>query len=728
MIQSQSLREMDKRFITEVEEGGIRYILNEKEKTAGIKRNISSFGNILLPRSINYDSKDYLVTEILEGSFKKTNNIISVNFPKDSELRIIGKEAFSESSIVYIFIPPQVTQICEGAFSFCERLETIEIPSNSELRIIGPQAFSYTLIKCIFFPKNLEKLENGWCYGASNLTTVKIMPNNEHFMFINDQYMLSKSSPKSDKYDVLAFARRDIERAVIPSFIKKIGSYSFHCCKKLEKIEMPENCELEIIGDHSFSFTSIESIKIPPHVKRITWKTFHSCQNLKKIEIPENSELEVIERFAFFSSSIESICFPVHLTEIEERAFNFCKKLRKVEFPENSELKIIGSFAFFGTSLQYLSIPSSMVDFKEGWCCETPKLTDINIFQNGNQNIMLYENTFILGKSSLKSDTFDVLIFARRDIVNAVIPPFIKEIGPYAFNLCEQLESVEIPSDSCLQKIDKEAFSRSSIECLSFPSNVVELKDGWCCQSSSLFNINIYLKEDQNFVYFDDKFILGKSDQKSDIFDVLVFARRDIEVAIIPSFIKIIGSYAFNECEVLESVIIPDDSELQRIGKYAFSKSPIESISIPPHLTQICESAFLECQQLRHVNIPTDSELTIIENQAFKLTNIHSFTFPYHLTKIDIHAFYMCSNLELIDIPENSQLQVISKETFACTAISSFYIPPLVTMIDENAFNNCEYLQIIEIDENSELRSIDKNLFNEELIVMIPDKLKNIFY
>ena len=70
-----------------------------------------------------------------------------------------------------------------------------------------------------------------------------------------------------------------------------------------------------------------------------------------------------------------------------------------------------------------------------------------------------------------------------------------------------------------------------------------------------------------------DNFILGKLSVDKQDYDVLIFAERDIKNATIPSFIKIIGPYAFNFCTNLEKVEISNDSELEIIEKYAFSKS-----------------------------------------------------------------------------------------------------------------------------------------------------------
>ena len=89
-------------------------------------------------------------------------------------------------------------------------------------------------------------------------------------------------------------------------------------------------------------------------------------------------------------------------------------------------MKTIGKFAFINSAINTLIIPSCVSEFKEGWCKGTNKLIIILIMPSDEENIFYYDNKFIIGKSDPKSDVFDVLIFARRDIKEALIPSFIK--------------------------------------------------------------------------------------------------------------------------------------------------------------------------------------------------------------------------------------------------------------------------------------------------------------
>lgn len=64
----------------------------------------------------------------------------------------------------------------------------------------------------------------------------------------------------------------------------------------------------------------------------------------------------------------------------------------------------------------------------------------------------------------------------------------------------------------------------------------------------------------KNFLNYNGDYILSKSDTESDIFDVLIFARRDIVTAKIPSSVKVIACGSFYDCAKLYNVVFNEDS------------------------------------------------------------------------------------------------------------------------------------------------------------------------
>ena len=242
---------------------------------------------------------------------------------------------------------------------------------------------------------------------------------------------------------------------------------------------------------------------------------------------------------------------------------------------------------------------------------------------------------------------------------------------------CRSLLEVEFSTDSELQVIEKGVFDGTPIECLTIPSNVVKIKADICPYATKLNKIKVS-RDNRFYISIDDKFILGKSNQENEVFNVLVFAVKTIKTAIIPNFVEYIGPFAFNQCE-----------------------------------------------KLRKIEFSENSKLYAIKEEAFNNSSIKSFIAPSNLNIIDTNAFFLCKTLTLFDIPNYSKLRIIEKKAFAFTNIACFFIPSSVTFIGPNAFLDCVNLQIIELDENSKLQSFNDEIFSQNMntLLMIPFKL-----
>ena len=96
-----------------------------------------------------------------------------------------------------------------------------------------------------------------------------------------------------------------------------------------------------------------------------------------------------------------------------------------------------------------------------------------------------------------------------------------------------------------------------------------ELKKRWRNDTKNLTKI-IISPSNNKFIFKDGKYLLSKSDEYKDEFDIFLFARRDINKISIPSNIKIISSGSFDNCQNLTKVEIPAVSKLQTIEEFAF--------------------------------------------------------------------------------------------------------------------------------------------------------------
>ena len=191
-----------------------------------------------------------------------------------------------------------------------------------------------------------------------------------------------------------------------------------------------------------------------------------------------------------------------------------------------------------------------------------------------------------------------------------------------------------------------------------------------------------------------------------------------------------IGDYAFEWCDGLTSVVIPDS--VTSIGDYAFSEcTGLTSVVIPDSVTSIGDAAFSGCRSLESITvdknngvyhsngnclietasktliagcknsvIPDDGSVTSIGDYAFsECTGLTSVVIPGSVTSIGDYAFYCCSSLTSVVIP--SSVTSIGYCAFYGCDLTSVFIPGSVTSIGFGAFSACDNLKSITVAENN---------------------------
>ena len=184
-----------------------------------------------------------------------------------------------------------------------------------------------------------------------------------------------------------------------------------------------------------------------------------------------------------------------------------------------------------------------------------------------------------------------------------------------------------------------------------------------------------------------------------------------------------IGSYAFNNCYSLASIVIPDG--VPWIGKSAFSTCySLASIVIPDSVTTIGDYVFLNCYSLASIVIPDGA---IIGSHAFEnCSSLASIVIPDSVTSIGSHAFYNCYSLASIVIPDSVTI-IGSYAFYNCYSLASIVIPDSVTIIGSYAFYNCYSLVSIVIPDG--VTSIGSGAFQycySLTSIVIPDGVTSI--
>ena len=192
-----------------------------------------------------------------------------------------------------------------------------------------------------------------------------------------------------------------------------------------------------------------------------------------------------------------------------------------------------------------------------------------------------------------------------------------------------------------------------------------------------------------------------------------------------------IGNYAFQACEMLESVTIPNT--VKKVGIYAFAAcTKLLNISFPESLEDVMGGALYECAWYdnqpdgliyvgnllyRYKGVAPAETIEVREGTKAILdfafcqqSNIQSVVLPNSVTSVHVQAFANCPNLETIVLPNS--LSVIEDETFSnCTKLSSINLPQNVSIIGANAFRACSSL--LHIEWPQQLTNIGASAFYE---------------
>ena len=391
-----------------------------------------------------------------------------------------------------------------------------------------------------------------------------------------------------------------------------------------------------------------------------------------------------VEASAFLNNTaITSVVLPDGITSIGENAFNGCESLTSVTFGKNSQLSSIGPGAFnYCYSLESITIPESVTNIGSDafyYCC-------------GLRSVTFGEN------SQLTS------------------------IGEGAFNWCESLESITIPAS--VTSIGEWAF----VECYRLVEVWNLSKLNITAGSEDNGYVAYYAKRvetepSESYVYTDENGYVIYYDGK--VKALINYTGNETKLTI-PDDITELNCFALSDCYNITSVTFGENSQLTSIGDGAFNWcESLESITIPDSVTSIGEGAFCCCAKLTSITIPDG--VKSIGNHAFAgCSALESITIPDSVLNIGDSAFEGCTALESITIPD-SVLSIGYSAFEECTALKSITIPGSVLSIGQRTFAGCSGLESAIIADGVTSIGDDTFLNCTNLVnVSLPDSLTSI--
>jgi hypothetical protein len=352
--------------------------------------------------------------------------------------------------------------------------------------------------------------------------------------------------------------------------------------------------------------------------------------------------------------------------------------------------------AAFGYSpLRTLSLPSS-VEYIPGnafWGCSIESC----IVDPANPYFCC-ENNFLMDKQSKT-----LIRFFGRDS-HVLIPPGILTIGENALPENTGITSLCF-ADPSVTKLRSFAFRLSSLKSFLLPATVRKIA------GTAFYDVPLraFSIDDANpYFCMQGDCLIDRSTDKL----ICVFCPGPRLT--VPSRVKIIGDGALRRSDLpIFTVECPDDSQLLRIEKWAFTAAGVVFLTLPQSIEFICGSAFTECRILKitiapgnpHFDMRGDFLIQIPEQRLIRYFGAEEdVVVPSNIGILGSFCFAHCSAITSITFAEGSQLKAIEHDALRCLDLFTFRIPPLVERIHGSAFSGWRS-QAFDLDErNSQFR------------------------
>ena len=463
------------------------------------------WGDIVIPESVTYGGKNYIVTSIGDHAFDSCSDITSIKIP--NSVTSIGYMAFYNCSglkkvivsdiaawctinfdweanplsyahhlyssenaeIKKLIIPEGITSISHRAFSGCSGLTSITIPSS--VTSIGDYAFC----------------------GCSGLTTIRVDSQNKNYDSRNNCNALIVTSTNK--------LIQGCKTTIIPNSVTSIGNSAFDWCSGLTSITIPES--VTKIGDYAFSGCSgLTSLTIPNSVTSIGKRAFSSCSGLTSVSI--GSGLTSLGEDAFlYCSGLTSVT--LNSNSIASKSYDSLSSLKNVfgsqvtKYIIGNSVTRIGSYAFYGcantTSITIGNSVTSIGSNAFKGCSNLTLTLNCNALvskeytgskENLGKIIGEQVSRLIIGNevTSIGKNAFH----SYSSLTSVTIGNSVTSIGEYAFYICSSLTSITIPNS--VTSIGGSAFqSCSGLTSVTIPNSVTSIGDWAFYKCSKLTSV-----------------------------------------------------------------------------------------------------------------------------------------------------------------------------------------------------------------------------------------------
>jgi hypothetical protein len=650
-------------------------------------------GTVVIPKKIN----GLPVTIIGTGAFSSLSNLTSVTLP-DNVASIYSQAFYNCTGLTNVTLGNGVTTIGDYAFEYCTNLSNVTIPAS--IQSLGNYAFAYcSSLNGAYFQGNALSVSGsqfysdshavvyylpwttGWGQTFANVPTASYVPPVPfNYTTNNGAITITGYTGSNSLATVPGTIYVTDARNFLP--VTSIGPNAFAGSTGLSSVSIPVG--VTTIGSFAFqNCSSLSSVSIPGWVTNFGYYAFANCTNLTGVFFGSNApvisagELPYIQTFFLNDSNAASYYLPgttgwsstfagiptvllPYIYTITNGTIvirNYTGSGGAVAIPGVvGGLPVVsignGAFASCG-SLTSVTIPDSVTDIGNGAFA----------FRGGLTSITLPDSVTDLGIYAF---------YACSNLAEATISTNVTIIGTSAFDSCTSLTNVNIPNGVAV--VGGSAFQNcASLTNIMIPASVINVGQDAFGACGSLLAISV---DPQNTNYSSSGGILFNLNQTR----LIQYPGGKAGYYTIPNGVTSIGSFAFDSCTGLTSVVISTNVTI--IGDWAFSGcSGLTNVTIPYAVTMIGNYAFESCTSLTSVVIP-DSVTTIGFHAFDGCTSLTDATigsgltyYPWSLNQIWLATMFSdCPNLTSIYLRGHAP-RFVWNPTYQIATPTAYYLP-----------------------------------------------------
>lgn len=574
----------------------------------------------------------------------------------------MGESAFSGSKVSSLDLSgTQITEIKNTTFYNADLSEKILLPAG--LIALRESAFAHSNLTAIDMPNTVTTIEKQCFQYTKRLEeivlslNIKTIPESA-FQGAGNPYIVAGNGSNYNNDQGNDGLPTELEISfhngtAAQSQLAEIKAMAFNTATVYDDTFLKGLTKLETIGEGAFSYTDFVELTIPSCVSTLGKSAFNGMYYLTKVTFADGSRVTELPENLFGSNKI--------LTSNDAMGYSDFL-LETVQLPEN--LQKIGAYCFGDCkSLITMGYKGKMITGEINF---PGTLQEIGDYAFMNCAVFSVDGTTPFFKK--------ILNIANTGISKVIIPDSVTTIGKGAFKDCKMLSYLKVGSG--VTEIPDEMCSG----CGEYPSKLREkdylLSDGVKVDSSPDMTADDYQPIDfvglKNLVLSDRVTSIGnKAFYKCYALRGFVDEGNSNRISDLPTNLSKIGESAFFQCKSLTEIVFP--TALKSIGDSAFAEAA-QYIDEKYQPQTKSYTIYHQYYGLKKADFQFATQLESIGKNAFSKTNLTSITFPDSLLTISDGICNGCYNLGTVNMSE--KVTLIGNDAFKdCYKLSIITLP-----------------------------------------------------